>query len=148
MKRGVTLFEILIAALVMSIGLVAAINAISSTTLAARRNADYQRALMAARSKLDEVLKEPVVQTGTDQGQGVDDTTDYDWFVNVEPTSNAALVRITVRAQNRTTKLSVDVSTLRRPDLNTAPDGTSTIPGAETEATTGTTGAGTLGGAL
>jgi len=148
MSRGVTLLEVLIAAIVLTVGLVSAINVIAGSTTAARRNADYARALMFARSKMDEVLKEPVLQVGSDQGQGVDTSTDYDWVVTIEQTANPSLVLVVARAENRVSKLAVTISALRRPDLQTAPDGSSTDGSSTSGGTSPPAGGAAAGGTL
>jgi len=140
MRRGVTLLEILVAAILLSVGLLGAVEVVSHSAVTQARMQDRARALMVARSKLEEILKEPVLQVGSDRGEGVDQTTDYDWQANIEESANASLVLVTVVARNRITGVEVSLSTLRRPDVETAPDtsgGTSTGTG-----TTSTTPAG------
>jgi type II secretion system protein I len=133
MKRGVTLLEVLVAAVVLSIGLLGGLEVIANSANATRQVEDRARAVLFARSKMEEILKEPVIQTGSDEGQGVDTSTNYDWRVLVEPSANPALVVITVSARNRITGIEETLTALRRPDLDTAPDGTSTQPSTEEE---------------
>jgi type II secretory pathway pseudopilin PulG len=121
MRRGITLLEVLVAGVLLSIGLLGALEVVAGSASTARQVQDRARALMFARSKMDEILKEPVLQTGTDRGQGVDTSTDYDWEALIEPTQNAAVLSISVAAQNRVTGVRVTVTTLRRPDLQTPP---------------------------
>src|ERR1044072_7539896 len=113
MRRGITLLEVLIAMVLLSVGLLAALETISRCAFATRREQDHSHAMIFARSKLEEILKEPVLQTGSDQGIGVDESTDYDWTALIEPTANPSLVLITVAAQNRITGVTADVSVLR-----------------------------------
>lgn len=136
-RRGITLLEMLVAAALLAVGLLGALEAIARSTATTRQVEDRTRALMAARSKMEEILKEPVLQTGQDQGQGVDESTDYDWIATIEPTQNQSLVQIRIRATHRVTGNFAEVTAIRRPDLNTAPDGT-TI--GEDPAVTGTGG--------
>ena len=124
LRRGVTLLEILVAAGLLAVGLLGALEAVARSSASTRGVEDRTRALMFARSKMEEILKEPVLQTGQDQGQGVDTTTDYDWIASIEPTQNQALYQIRVRATNRISGNFAEVTSIRRPDLNTAPDGT------------------------
>jgi type II secretion system protein I len=135
MRRGVTLLEVLVAAAVLSIGLLGGLEVIANSASATRQAEDRALAVLFARSKLEEILKEPVIQTGSDEGQGVDTSTNYDWRVLVEPSANPALVVITVSARNRVTGIEETLTALRRPDLDTAPDGTSTQPSTEEEET-------------
>ncbi len=133
MRRGITLLEVLVAAGLLAVGVVAGLAVIGNSAATTQRVEDRTRALLFARSKLDEVLKQPVLQVGTDTGQGVDQTTDYDWDAVVEESQNPLLMSVVVRAQNRVTGLSVSLSALRRPDLQDpqpATDGTtSSSPG-------------------
>lgn len=123
-RRGVTLLEMLVAAALLAVGLLGALEAIARCTATTREAEDRTRALMFARSKMEEILKEPVIQVGQEQGQGVDTSTDYDWVAVIEPTQHEALVQIRVRATHRTTGNFAEVTSIRRPDLDTAPDGT------------------------
>jgi type II secretion system protein I len=142
MRRGVTLLEVLVAAILLTIGLLSVVEIIGGSAGSSLQVDDRTLALMAARSKMEEILKEPVLQTGTDQGMGVDTSTDYDWVAQIEPSANPSLLVVTVLARNRKTNLEVSISTLRRPDLDTPPEGVAgATPETETE-----TGAGTAGG--
>lgn len=141
MRRGLTLLEVLVAGVILSIGILGTLELIGSCAASSGRAQDRTRALMFARSKMDEVLKEPVLQTGTDQGQGVDMTTDYDWVVDISPSANPALDMIIVTATNRTTKVFSTISTLRRPSLDPDSESTSTSTGT-TSATPSAGGAG------
>jgi hypothetical protein len=77
---------VLVAAAVMSVGVVISLEAIGQCANTSQKVQDHSRGLIFARSKLEEILKEPVLQVGQDQGQGVDTTTDYDWFASIEAT--------------------------------------------------------------
>ena len=144
-RRGITLLEVLVAALLLMFGLMATLDVIAGSARASYQTDDRALALIAARSKLEEILKEPVLQVGTDEGKGVDTTTEYDWTANIEQSSNAALYLITVRAENRNhPDLFVTLSALRRPDLEPADETT----GGTTTGTDATTGADTGGGQL
>ena len=138
MRRGITMLEVLVAGLVLSVGLVSAINAIGSCAMATRAADERARATLFARSKLDEILKEPLLQTGSDHGQGLDTSTDYDWQADIAETSNAALYSVTVTVNNRKTGYTTEISCLRRPDLN-APDTTGTDTTGTGSTTTPTT---------
>ena len=148
MRRGVTLLEVLVAAILLTIGLLSVVEIIGGSAGASRQVDDRTLALMAARSKMEEILKEPVLQTGTDQGMGVDTSTDYDWVAQIEPSSNPSLLVVTVLTRNRKTNLEVRISSLRRPDLDTPPEGVAGAP-EETGTEEGTgTGAAAGGGTL
>lgn len=132
MRRGVTLLEVLVAALVLATGVSACLSVIAGSAAAVRRVEEHSRGLMFARSKMDEILKEPLLQTGTDQGQGVDETTEYDWEASIEPSQHPSLVLITVIATHRVSGYQTVVTTLRRPDLDTPPEG---VAGSDTTTT-------------
>lgn len=142
MRRGVTMLEVLVAAILLTIGLLGVIEVIGGSAFATREVDDRALALIAARSKLEEILKEPVLQAGTEQGMGVDTSTDYDWEAMIEPSANPSLMVITVLARNRKTNLEVRLSALRRPDLVTPPEGVAGTAASEEES------AGTGGSAL
>ncbi|HEU4754907.1 MAG TPA: prepilin-type N-terminal cleavage/methylation domain-containing protein, partial [Armatimonadota bacterium] len=95
MRRGITLLEMLVAAILLAVGLLGALEVTARCAATSREVEDRARALMFARSKMEEILKEPQLQTGTDQGKGVDETTDYDWEADIEPSQNASLVIVT-----------------------------------------------------
>lgn len=128
MRRGVTLLEVLVAGLLLGIGLVAGLNTIGQAAATARQLEDRERALMLARSKMEEILKEPVLQMGSDQGQGEGSSAGYEWQAVIEASQHPSLVVVVVTARNRQTDVTVSLSALRRPDLMTAPDGTSLQP--------------------
>jgi general secretion pathway protein I len=58
-QRGFTLLEVLVATVIMGIAVVGVLSALSSTMRSAARLTDYDRAVMLARSKMDELLLEP-----------------------------------------------------------------------------------------
>jgi type II secretion system protein I len=137
----VTLLEVLVAAIVLSIGLLGAMDVVARSAVTARAVDDRTRALLFARSKLEEILKEPVLQVGTDRGEGVDTSTDYDWEAVIEQSDDPNLYFVVMTVRNRTTQLTETLSALRRPDIETAPETTGTSD------TSGTTGTGTAAGA-
>jgi type II secretory pathway component PulJ len=115
------LLEVLVAAFLLSVGLLGALEAIARCSASARGAEDRARAMLVARAKMEEILKEPQLQTGTDRGEGTDTSTDYDWQVDIEPSQNASLVTVTVVAKNRITGLDVALTALRRPDIQNPP---------------------------
>ena len=147
MRRGFTLLEMLVAAFVLAVGLVGTLTLIANSTRMTKEADDRARALMFARSKMDEILKEPVIQLGNDEGKDVDQTTDYNWQVVVEQTQNPNLYSVTVVATNRITGLSRNVNALRRPDISSPlnADGTAATTTDDGTDSTGTTGTGAGG---
>lgn len=141
LRRGVTLLEVLVASLLLSVGLLAALEVVAFNTVTTQKIRDRERALMFARSKMDEILKEPVLSVGTDEGKGVDETTDYDWEVVVEQDPALPLYRIQVVVRNRNeTNEPVMITALRRPDIQSEPENGNfgTGPSQPEEDTTGT----------
>ena len=57
----------LVAAVILGVGLLGALEAIGQSAATSRRVQDQSRALLFARSKLEEILKQPVLEVGTDQ---------------------------------------------------------------------------------
>lgn len=140
-RRGVTLLEVIVSAAILAIGLAGAMEAIARCAASTRQAQDRGAALLVARSKMDEILKEPVLTIGTDRGQGVDETTNYDWAVAIEESPNPDLYVVRVEARHRVTNTWVRLDTLRRPDLTLTPAGTPAVePGTETTPTTTATG--------
>lgn len=122
------MLEVLVAAALLGIGAVAGLGIMAGTAEGVRFAQDRSRALVFARSKLEEILKEPVLAVGSDRGEGVDTTTEYDWVAVIEETSRPDLVTVIVRATNRNSQRTVTISAIRRLDLN---------PPESTEATAG-----------
>lgn len=138
LRRGLTMLEILVAATLLSIGLLGALEVIARCAATSREAQDRARGMVFARSKMEEILKEPVLQIGTDQGQGVDTSTDYDWQASIEQSQHPSLYLVVVTAVNRVTNTRVSLTALRRPDLVTPPDGSGgTGAGTDTGATAG-----------
>lgn len=138
-RRGLTLLEVLVAAAVMAVGIGLSLEAIGHCASVSAQVKDRNAALLYARSKLEEILKEPTIAIGSDQGKNTDDTSNYDWYANIDQSSDASLYIVRVRATNRQTQYSADVWALRRPDLNTTPDGSTINPDGTTTPADGTT---------
>jgi hypothetical protein len=113
-----------VASILLAIGLLGALEVVARSAAVTAAAADRSRAVTFARSKMEELLKEPVLQTGVERGEGVDQSTDYDWEAAIQPSANPSLVTITVTVRNRVTGFSTAISALRRPDLDTPPAGT------------------------
>lgn len=83
-ERGFTLMEVLIATSVAAIGIVAALELFSGSTRLAGASTDQTRALVIARSVMDQVLWRIDIEDGTESGE-VDE---YHWtreIVTIEP---------------------------------------------------------------
>jgi len=128
-----------VAGVLLAVGMLGALELIARTAVTTAAVQDRSRALIFARSKMEEILKEPVLQVGTDRGEGVDESTDYDWQATIEESQHPGLVMVVVVAKNRVTEQEVAVTALRRPDIQTLPEdttGTGTEPGTTTGAAT------------
>lgn len=156
MRRGFTLLEVLVAGIVLSIGLLGGMEVIARCASTSRQMEARERGLLFARSKLEEVLKEPTLQEGTQNGEGMDgeENPEFRWQVNVStagatsagPNSDAAstLLLVDVLATHQGTGVITELTALRRADL-TPPEATTTTGTGTTTGTntgTGTTGAG------
>jgi prepilin-type N-terminal cleavage/methylation domain-containing protein len=151
MKHGFTLLEVLVAAVVLSIGLLGGIEVIARCAAASQGMEARERGLVFARTKLEEVLKEPTLTESTQSGEGMDGEQDpeFRWQISVTsagaalpgtPAEGAAssLVVVAIVVTHQGTGITTELSTMRRADLNP--------PEATAESTTGTTGGAAAGG--
>lgn len=123
-RRGVTMLEVLVASLMMGLALVAGIELVARSAAVSRGVEERTRALIFCRGKLEEIIKEPVLSTGDERGEGADSRYDYDWQAVIEQAPGELnLMLVTVEATNRKSGLSARISTLRRPDLSSPPEG-------------------------
>lgn len=141
-RRGFTLLEVLVAAAVLSVGLIGTLELVSQCAKSSRGIEDRARALMFARSKLEEILKEPVIQIGSDRGQGVDETTDFDWEMSIDQGPVQDLYVITTIARHRVTGVSATLSAMRRADISTPAESGATLNSSGSRTSTGRTAAG------
>ena len=147
LRRGLTLLEVLIAAMLLAIGILGALEVIARGASTARQVEDHSRVLLAARSKMDEILKEPVLELGTDRSDAIAGVSPYEWEAVVGESQNPALVVITVTARNPKTGVEATLTTVRRPDNSSAilPVGRTAAP-ADPAAQTGAPGGPAAGG--
>jgi type II secretion system protein I len=143
-RRGFTLLEVLVAAAVLAVGLIGTMELVSQCARSSQGIEDRARALMFARSKLEEILKEPVIQIGTDRGQGVDETTDFDWEMSIDQGPVQDLYVITAQARHRVSGVTATLSAMRRADIS-APveDTSSSLSSTRSNTTTGRAAGGT-----
>ena len=143
-RRGFTLLEVLVAAAVLAVGLIGTMELVSQCARSSQGIEDRARALMFARSKLEEILKEPTIQIGTDRGQGVDQDTDFDWEMSIDQGPVQDLYVITTMARHRVSGVTATLSAMRRADISTPTEST-TGNRSSTRSNT-TTGRNTAGG--
>jgi len=122
-RRGLTLLEVLVSVILLATGLLGALEVVAHCAVTTAAVEDRARGLMFVRSKMDEILKEPVLQTGSDRGEGVDTSTDYDWQATIEPSSHPGLYVIMLTARHRKSGSTVTLTALRRPDIQTPVQG-------------------------
>jgi general secretion pathway protein I len=67
-KRGFTLLEVLVATAIMGIAVAGILNTISAAAHNAARLTQYDRAVLLAKSKMDELLAEPKLQRNAPMG--------------------------------------------------------------------------------
>lgn len=156
MRRGFTLLEVLVAGVVLSIGLLGGMEVIARCANTSRQMEARERGLLFARTKLEEVLKEPTLVEGSQQGEGMDgeDDPEFRWQVNISSTgavvagANATaastLMLVDVLATHQGTGVVTELTALRRADLT--PPETTSATGTGTGANTGTGTGGTGGG--
>ncbi len=80
-KQGFTLIEVVVALAILGIGLTVVIELLSGGLRLARVSQEYSTAMNYARSKLEEVLIQPALEEGTEEGE-FDDT--FRWEMGVE----------------------------------------------------------------
>ncbi len=88
-ERGFTLLEVLVATAIMSLAVAGLLNAISGSARNAARLGQYDRAVLLARSKMDELLAEPGLRRNVPM-TGVFDAASsggspYSWRAVVQP---------------------------------------------------------------
>ena len=146
-RRGFTLLEVLVAAAVLAVGLIGTMELVSQCAKSSRMVEDRARALMFARSKLEEILKEPVIRIGTDRGQGVDETTDFDWEMAIDQGPVQDLYVVTTVARHRVSGATATLSASRRADISTPADASGSGAGTSRSNTNTNTGRTAGGGA-
>ena len=80
-KNGFTLIEVVVALAILGIGLTVIIELFSGGLRLARVSQEYSTAMNHARSKLEEILIQPALEEGTEEGE-FDDT--FRWEVGIE----------------------------------------------------------------
>jgi general secretion pathway protein I len=80
-KQGFTLIEVIVALAILGIGLTVIIELFSGGLRLAKVSEEYSKGVNYARSKMEEVMIQPVLEEGTEEGE-FDDT--YRWAVGIE----------------------------------------------------------------
>ena len=97
-RRGFTLLEVLVAVLVMGLVLVVVLEGMGRSIRAHKRVALRTTLLPLAEGKMDEILKEPVIQEGEEEGDYGEELEGYEWEAIIEPSADENVFSIRVRA--------------------------------------------------
>jgi len=82
-KNGFTLLEVLVATAIMGVAIAGLLNAISGSARNASRLGQYDRAVMLAKSKMDELLAEPKLPRNVPMSGAFD--SGYTWTGTILP---------------------------------------------------------------
>lgn len=97
-KRGFTLLEVLVALAILSIGVLAAMRALTMVTQSAAELRDRQLADWIAQNRLAELRAQGVFPAiGTGEGVAVQAGRSFKWQQEVKPTPNPLFRRVDVR---------------------------------------------------
>ncbi|NUQ69903.1 MAG: prepilin-type N-terminal cleavage/methylation domain-containing protein [Chthonomonadales bacterium] len=95
--RGFTLIEAIVSTIVLAIGGVAAMLAISACTRSVGVAGDYSKAALLAEKRIAELsLQTGSLNSGEQQGDFGDEYPGFAWIQTVEPTDYAGVSRITL----------------------------------------------------
>jgi prepilin-type N-terminal cleavage/methylation domain-containing protein len=96
-RRGFTLLEVIVSMAILSIGLVAVLEAYSAAARVSLQDEFITTATFLAAGKMEEVLKEPYITTGSDEGDFGEEFADFTWTVDITDSEIEGLVIVTVR---------------------------------------------------
>ncbi|MGC8666734.1 MAG: type IV pilus modification PilV family protein [Chthonomonadales bacterium] len=104
-REGFTLVEMIVAALLLVLGGVAALTCISAATRSMAAAQTITTAALLAQQKISEMEADPTqLMSGDQQGDFSPDHPDYTWQTTVEPTDLAAVEKVTLTVQHRSTR--------------------------------------------
>ncbi len=96
-RSGFTLVEMVVATIVLFVGGVAAMMAISSCTRSIGIAEAYSKAALLAEQRLAELESQPdTLTSGDQQGDFGDENAGYQWMQSVEPTDLTDVSRVTL----------------------------------------------------
>ncbi|MFQ6096582.1 MAG: prepilin-type N-terminal cleavage/methylation domain-containing protein [Armatimonadota bacterium] len=95
-RRGFTLYEVLVATIVLAVGLVTVLRAVGASLGAEQRAEVVSTVTMLAREKMEEIRKEPAIAVGDDRGDFGDSFPDYYWEAQIRQTAIPGLDQIVV----------------------------------------------------
>jgi len=118
-RGGFTLLELMVAAVILAVGLVAVLEAITRSLQCGRLNREHTRAVLLAEAKMAELRSLPQLETGNLEGSFAEESavpsgTEYHWRAEVLSSEEAAplLVRITVYWLSGTQRREVTIESL------------------------------------
>lgn len=132
-QNGFTLVEMIVAALLLAVGGVAALACMSAATRSMAAAQTLTTAALLAQQKISELEADPTqLMSGDQQGDFSPDHPDYTWQATVEPTDLVTVEKITltVRHQSPRGGRSVQIVTFEPVPQNTSPSG---APGATSQ---------------
>jgi len=101
-QRGFTLVEMIVAALLLAVGGVAALACMSAATRSLAAAQTITTAALLAQQKISEMEADPTQLTsGDQQGDFSPDHPDYIWQATVEPTDLATVEKLTLTVQHK-----------------------------------------------
>lgn len=94
-RRGFTLVEMIVAAILLVVGVVAALTCIGSATRSTALAAEYTTAALLAQQRFAEIeAQSDQLTSGDQQGDFGEDFPGYSWHQTVETTDFSGLVRV------------------------------------------------------
>lgn len=115
-RKGFTLVEVMVAAAVLAIGVVAALGALGTLTSVDGKSRDTDRMVRLANEKLQELRATGELDLAPQSGN-YENTADsrFAWAVEVEPSEveNLEIVRVTVHPANQDESAGFTITTLR-----------------------------------
>lgn len=98
-RRGFTLLEVIVSLAVLSIGLVAVLEAYSAAARVSLQDEFLTTATFLAAGKMEEVLKEPYISTASDEGDFGEEFPEYTWSVETTESDMEGLLVLKVTVE-------------------------------------------------
>ena len=106
-RRGFTLVEMVVATVLLALGVVGALACISSATRSTSISSEYTTAAFLAQQKFAELEAQPdQIQGGEQNGDFGEAHPTFSWRQQVESTTIASLMRVTLQVEWRSGALS------------------------------------------
>lgn len=98
-RRGFTLLEVIVSMAVLAIGLVAVLEAYGAASRVSLQDEFLTTATFLAAGKMEEVLKEPYITTGSDEGDFGEEFPDFTWTADITDSEMEGLAVVTVTVE-------------------------------------------------